>query len=246
MEVYPNAKVLRALNRTINKNDWITLLSDYRGGVDYPISFYYKEIMEVYPNAKVLLNVRDPVKWYQSVRGSILHLMTTVNKWPCTWFTSLIGLRESMSLANDLSEPVPQCSTLGLGMFGAVRAGQETAVKFWTEHVEEVKLHVPQDKLLVWEVKEGWGPLCKFLEVPEPSVPFPRVNDTSEILMLRKMILLMSWSVVIILPLTLIFLTYVCNWDIQIVAGAFFSFLFFVKIFGTKAVETGFAGSFGR
>merc|ERR1711970_934340 len=93
----------RALNRTINKNDWITLLSDYRGGVDYPISFYYKEIMEVYPQAKVLLNVRDPVKWYESVRGSILHLMTTVNKWPCTWFTSLVGLRESMSLANDLS-----------------------------------------------------------------------------------------------------------------------------------------------
>lgn len=30
----------------------------------------------------------------------------------------------------------------------------------------------------VFEVKEGWGPLCQFLDLPVPSEPFPRVNDT--------------------------------------------------------------------
>ena len=96
-----------------SRSEWRIILADYRGGVDYPISFFYKEIMEVYPNAKVLLNVRDPTKWYESVHGSILKLMNTVNTWPCTWFTSLISRRESMSLVNALSRPIPKCSTMG-------------------------------------------------------------------------------------------------------------------------------------
>ena len=67
----------------------------------------------MFPNAKVLLNVRDPVKWYESVHGSILQLMTTTTSWPCTWFTTILGARESMALVVALSMPVPQCSTLG-------------------------------------------------------------------------------------------------------------------------------------
>jgi Sulfotransferase domain len=29
----------------------------------------------------------------------------------------------------------------------------------------------------VWEVTEGWEPLCRFLDVPAPDTPFPRLND---------------------------------------------------------------------
>jgi len=38
----------------------------------------------------------------------------------------------------------------------------------------------PQDRLLVYEVKEGWEPLCEFLGVEVPDEPFPRLNDTAE------------------------------------------------------------------
>lgn len=38
--------------------------------------------------------------------------------------------------------------------------------------------HVPPEKLLVFEVKQGWEPLCKFLGKPVPDQPFPHVNDT--------------------------------------------------------------------
>jgi len=41
---------------------------------------------------------------------------------------------------------------------------------------------VPADRLLVWQVKEGWGPLCQFLGVPVPDLPFPNVNDTPTML----------------------------------------------------------------
>ena len=42
-------------------------------------------------------------------------------------------------------------------MFSAVRAGKETAVEFYREHVEEVKKHVPKEKLLVFEVQTNWN-----------------------------------------------------------------------------------------
>ena len=66
----------------------------------------------------------------------------------------------------------------GLSLFGAVSSGQEAAVQFYQEHVAEVKRIVPKDKLLVFEVKQGWQPLCDFLNVPVPENPFPRINDT--------------------------------------------------------------------
>ncbi len=42
---------------------------------------------------------------------------------------------------------------------------------------EAIRDAVPASKLLVWEVKEGWEPLCRFLNVDAPDTPFPRLND---------------------------------------------------------------------
>ena len=64
--------------------------------------------------------------------------------------------------------------------------GEETAVKFYEDHVREVKQTVPPQQLLVFQVKQGWKPLCEFLGVPEPDIPFPRVNDTSTMLMVGR------------------------------------------------------------
>ena len=43
---------------------------------------------------------------------------------------------------------------------------------------EEVIRTVTKEKLLVFEVKDGWEPLCKFLNVPIPDIPFPKSNDS--------------------------------------------------------------------
>ncbi|HXB10817.1 MAG TPA: sulfotransferase, partial [Bacteroidia bacterium] len=52
-------------------------------------------------------------------------------------------------------------------------------IKRFTQHNEEVLKTVPKERLLVYTVKEGWEPLCKFLNVAVPSAPFP-VSNTSE------------------------------------------------------------------
>ena len=48
-------------------------------------------------------------------------------------------------------------------------------------HNHHVKSIVPPDKLLVYSVKEGWKPLCAFLECKVPTIAFPRENVKAEI-----------------------------------------------------------------
>merc|ERR1719240_507848 len=44
----------------------------------------------------------------------------------------------------------------------------------------KVKATVPAERLLVFEAKDGWGPLCKFLGKPDPGTPYPNVNNTAD------------------------------------------------------------------
>jgi hypothetical protein len=50
-------------------------------------------------------------------------------------------------------------------------------LKCYRDHIENVKKECPHEKLLVFDVKEGWEPLCKFLNKPVPDVDFPNVNN---------------------------------------------------------------------
>ena len=56
--------------------------------------------------------------------------------------------------------------------------GDENMRKTFLEHSELVKKMVPRERLLVFEVDEGWGPLCEFLGVERPGGKFPHVNDS--------------------------------------------------------------------
>jgi hypothetical protein len=42
-----------------------------------------------------------------------------------------------------------------------------------------IKGLVPQERLLEWNVVDGWDPLCKFLKKEVPKEPFPRTNDAA-------------------------------------------------------------------
>jgi len=61
--------------------------------------------------------------------------------------------------------------------FGLDVAGLANA---FNGHSDAVKAAIAADRLLIYEVKDGWGPLCTFLGVPEPAEAFPRTNNRSE------------------------------------------------------------------
>jgi hypothetical protein len=53
-------------------------------------------------------------------------------------------------------------------------------VSHFNRRNDEIREVIPADRLLVYEVKQGWQPLCEFLDLPVPDKPFPRVNTREE------------------------------------------------------------------
>jgi len=64
--------------------------------------------------------------------------------------------------------------------FGGRIAEPAHAKAVYRRHVEAVTAGLPADRLLAFNVAEGWGPLCRFLDRPIPSEPFPRANSREE------------------------------------------------------------------
>ena len=95
------------------REDWQQVLEDYVAGGDYPVSLFYKEILEVYPDVKVLLTERDPVKWYESVKGSILKVNMIQISWPQSLLSRVLGLYEENRLPYEISKHSKTGSTLG-------------------------------------------------------------------------------------------------------------------------------------
>lgn len=145
--------------------DWDELFAGYQSTVDWPACTFYAQLMEAYPEALVLLTVRDPERWYQSCRDTIY--------------------RSSASRADapdaNASDPVAHMidSIIWRGTFGGAFEDRQRAISIFERHNQEVQERVPSDRLLVYEVKQGWEPLCRFLSVDVPAgTPFPHLNDT--------------------------------------------------------------------
>ncbi|HSZ70937.1 MAG TPA: sulfotransferase [Solirubrobacteraceae bacterium] len=152
---------------------WDEVFAGHASTVDWPGGYFYRELIDAYPDAKVLLSVRDPEKWEPSFRETIVDMCHG---------ESLIRL-----LASARGEIDPRwCRYLALvdRMFWGP---QGTFARGWVEpaqlieqavaHNEHVKAVVPAERLLVWEVGEGWEPLCEFLGVAVPGEPLPHAND---------------------------------------------------------------------
>jgi Sulfotransferase domain len=151
---------------------WEEVFAGHRATVDWPGGYFYRELMDFYPDAKVLLSVRDGEAWERSFRETI---------WTMCHGHSLMPL-----LSRARAEVDPRWRrylALVDRMFwepgGTFAAGHEPAqlIEQMVAHNEQVKRAVPAERLLVWEVSEGWGPLCEFLEVDVPDEPLPHAND---------------------------------------------------------------------
>ena len=153
--------------------NWEELYNGFQATVDFPAYPWYKEHMKKYPEAKVILTVRPFEKWYTSIQSTIWQAG------PQT-ISQKIAMMSKL-LFNPRLRSVIKCVKFSKQtIFGAHLQGRfedkAFAEKTFNRHIDEVKAHVPAEKLLVYDVSEGWGPLCKFLGVPEPTDPLPHLN----------------------------------------------------------------------
>lgn len=154
--------------------DWDAIFEGHQSTVDWPGGFFWKELMEHYPDAKLVLSVRDPEKWERSMRDTV---------WACYYGDSLTYHLSMATYKVDgqwkyFIDTMTQLLWEGPG---TIQNSHDTQGMIDSMHRfnEEVKSTVPSDRLLVWDVTEGWEPLCDFLGIECPSDPMPHVNDSA-------------------------------------------------------------------
>jgi hypothetical protein len=152
---------------------WGEIFAGYRSTVDWPGGHFYRELSDAHPEAKVILSVRDPVAWERSFRETI---------WSMCHGESLIRLLSSARAQVDPQWQrylalVDRMFWSGPVAFASRHAEPEDLIDAMRGHDEQVRRTVPAERLLVWEVGDGWEPLCAFLDVSVPAEPLPHLND---------------------------------------------------------------------
>ncbi len=156
--------------------DWRQVFAGYRATVDWPGCTFYEQLMDVYPDANVLLTVRDPERWYDSVRATIYRtrdIARGITNGDASQPPFLPGILHAQMVTELIWKQT----------FDDRFEDRDYALAVFRRHIEQVKQRVPPDKLLVYEVSEGWEPLCAFLGVAVPKdQPFPLLNDRAAFL----------------------------------------------------------------
>lgn len=137
--------------------DWDAVFDGYASTVDYPGCTYWRQLVAKWPEAKVILTLRDPDSWFESAHETVL----------------------SSRMRNMLAaSPIERFMDATVNSDFGDRIDDRT---FMTDYFrrwnEAVIAEVPAGKLLVFQAKDGWEPLCAFLGVPVPPEPYPRVNS---------------------------------------------------------------------
>lgn len=159
VEVFAHPETMvRWIEAGAGRADWNAIFAGYCSMVDYPGAHYWREIAAYYPDAKVLHTVRDPDTWFESTQATIFASESLVTR------------------PGPFSEFFESFSR----KFKAHLHDYEFMTNYFRRHTEEVTRTIPSERLLIYEVGQGWGPLCEFLDVPVPNTPFPLENSRSE------------------------------------------------------------------
>lgn len=137
---------------------WETIFEGYNSTVDWPSATFYRELADAYPDAKVILTERPGADWFRSTQATIF--------------------------SGNRPRPAPEFERMIAGvvnrMFDGRLDDRDHAIGVFERHNATVREVIPPERLLVYQVSEGWAPLCDFLGVRPPDGAMPHVNTTEE------------------------------------------------------------------
>jgi hypothetical protein len=145
--------------------DWAALYEGYRATVDWPSCNLWETHAALYPDAKVILSTRSPEAWYDSVMNTIYKASTQMAR----------STDPDLKRCGDFA-----CEIAWQYVFDNRIEDRAYAIGVYNAHVERVKATLPKARLLVFDAKEGWEPLCRFLGVAAPAETYPRVNTSED------------------------------------------------------------------
>jgi len=167
LEVFGNAEHTSTWSAAIAGEpvNWGALLDGYRSTCDWPACTFWRELRAANPGAKVVLTRRDPDAWYTSMSATILESLDR----PVEDDADPLMIDHQLMTRKLIVE-----RTFGGDL------GREHILAVLAAHEQDVIGSVPPEELLVYDVAEGWEPLCAFLGVPVPTEPFPNTNTTAD------------------------------------------------------------------
>ena len=146
--------------------DWDKVFAGYGAQIDWPGAHVWRELAAAYPAARVIHSIRPDDSWWNSFDG-------TIGKF--------------LAIYRDLPQP-PQMRAMGDAIdamagtqtFAGRFADRDHAIAAYRAREAAVRAAIPADRLLVFDVAQGWEPLCAFLGVDVPDTPFPRTNSRDD------------------------------------------------------------------
>jgi hypothetical protein len=141
------------------KPQWNAIYEEFGAAVDYPTALFWRELAAHYPDAKIIHSVRDPEHWFESTQETIF---------------------APGALAVRPEGPMKDFFGMFRREFGDRINDRAFMIDYFERHTVEVIRTIPAERLLVFEAKQGWEPLCKFLDVPVPVTPYPSENSREE------------------------------------------------------------------
>jgi hypothetical protein len=162
------------------RTDWDRLIGRTRVITDLG-SLFGEQLITEYPEAKVIL-VERPVDTWMTSFGTVL--VDGV----CCGFPGF-ALCDLGPWVGSPRSYIIRDMIMGWLKADSRRMAWQRMPIAHSEHSAMVRKLVPSDQLLQYRLEDGWEPLCRFLGVPVPDMPFPHVNDKSEGLQFRNMVI---------------------------------------------------------
>jgi hypothetical protein len=162
-----------------SRDDWDKVLGHYGAVCDVPAIAFAEDLITAYPEAKIILVERDIERWYKSFDEAVIPhvyspILPLIARFDPYFVGPLVRLHQGWAKGWMKSYSADEMRANARGMF--------------REHYEMVKRVTEPERLLVFEMSEGWEPLCRFLGKEVPDVEFPRVNDTDALNATMRMV----------------------------------------------------------
>ncbi|KAJ6595806.1 P-loop containing nucleoside triphosphate hydrolase protein [Mycena vulgaris] len=151
------------------REEWDRLLGNCQAITDAPHILFAEELIAAYPDAKVVLTNRSPDSWWKSYEATVAkELKPTLQVRLNNWLDPEYGKKQYLF------------RLVYAVLFNTDRVTEDIATARFISHYEEVRRLTPKDRILEFEVKEGWEPLTGFLGKEVPQTVFPRINDKDQ------------------------------------------------------------------
>jgi hypothetical protein len=139
-------------------------MSRYGAAVDWPASFFWRELLTANPDAIVVLSTRDTQAWWRSMSATIVPISG-----------------DERDFRGDAGRYRPLMTELMRRATGAADWSYEDQVlAAYERNTAQVRADCPPGRLVEWTPGDGYRPICAALGIPEPNVAFPWVNTSEQ------------------------------------------------------------------